>query len=59
MILQKLIFPNNSFDLIICNHVLEHVLRDDLAISEIYRVLKKNGMAFLMVPVDNTLEKNL
>ena len=45
-------FPDNSFDFIICNHVLEHVPDDLKALSELYRVLKKNGVAMLQVPVN-------
>jgi len=44
-------FPDNSFDLIVCVHVLEHI-RDDLrAIRELYRVLKPGGKALLAVPI--------
>lgn len=42
----------NTFDLIICNHVLEHIPDDAKAISEIYRVLKPGGQALLMIPID-------
>lgn len=50
-------FPNNHFDLIICNHVLEHVLDDIKAMQEIRRVLKVGGIAILMVPIDVDMEK--
>ncbi|NTU97078.1 MAG: methyltransferase domain-containing protein [Chlorobiaceae bacterium] len=51
-------FPDVSFDVIFCSHVLEHIEDDRKAIGEIYRVLKKNGWAILMVPVtaDKTIE---
>ena len=48
-------FPNNSFDVIYCNHVLEHVNDDKKAMSEFYRVLKNEGWAILSVPI--TVEK--
>lgn len=44
-------FPENSFDLIICNHVLEHIPTDLAAMRELCRVLKKDGKAILMVPL--------
>lgn len=50
-------FPDASFDVIFCNHVLEHVDDDRKAMRELYRVLKKNGWAILMVPV--TAEKTI
>ena len=31
-------FKDNSFDFLLCNHVLEHIEDDQKAISEIYRV---------------------
>jgi 2-polyprenyl-3-methyl-5-hydroxy-6-metoxy-1,4-benzoquinol methylase len=40
-------FPEASFDVIICNHVLEHVLDDAKAMSELYRTLKPGGWAIL------------
>lgn len=45
-------FTDNSFDLILCNHVLEHIPDDKKAMQELYRVLKPNGMAILQVPLD-------
>lgn len=47
--------PDNSFDAIMCNHVLEHVPDDLKAMSEFRRVLTPGGVAFLMVPI--TVEK--
>ncbi|MFA6422557.1 MAG: methyltransferase domain-containing protein [Candidatus Buchananbacteria bacterium] len=44
-------YPNNTFDMIICNHVLEHIVDEQKALSEIKRVLKPNGQAILQVPV--------
>jgi SAM-dependent methyltransferase len=43
---------DESFDTVICIHVLEHVVDDHKAISELYRVLKKGGCAILQVPYD-------
>jgi len=48
----KLPFEENSFNLIICNHVLEHVHDHIKAISELYRVLKKGGTLIAQVPID-------
>ena len=44
-------FGDNHFDLIICNHVLEHIDRDTDAMGELYRVLKVKGKAILQVPL--------
>lgn len=43
-------FPENHFDLVICAHVLEHVVDDHKAMSELYRVLTPGGTAILLVP---------
>ena len=43
-------FPDASFDVVICNHVLEHVPDDRKAMSELHRVLRPGGWAVLMVP---------
>ncbi len=50
--IQALPFPDESFDLILCNHVLEHIPDDRLAMRELYRVLAPGGTAILLVPID-------
>ena len=45
-------FAAESFDFLMCNHVLEHVEDDRRALSEFHRVLKPGGWAILMCPVD-------
>ncbi len=45
-------FEDNSYDFIICNHVLEHIPDDTKAMKEVYRVLTPNGTAILQVPYD-------
>jgi len=44
-------FENDYFDFIICNHVLEHIVDDRKAMSELFRVLKFGGEAILQVPI--------
>lgn len=44
-------YGNDTFDCIICIHVLEHVEDDRRAIGELYRVLKPGGWALISVPV--------
>ncbi len=39
-----------KFDLIVCYHVLEHIIDDRKAMAELYRVLKKNGRALIQTP---------
>ena len=43
-------FKDNSYDVIFCNHVLEHIPDDSKALQELYRVLKPKGMAILQIP---------
>jgi predicted SAM-dependent methyltransferase len=45
-------FSDNQYDMILCNHVLEHIPDDTKAMQEIYRVLKPGGMAILQIPQD-------
>lgn len=48
----QLPFADNSYDIIFCNHVLEHIPDDKKAMQELYRVLKPGGMAILQIPQD-------
>lgn len=50
--LLKIPFEPESFDIVICNHVLEHIPEDESAMKELQRVLKKSGWGILMVPID-------
>ncbi|MEQ9403143.1 MAG: methyltransferase domain-containing protein [Cyclobacteriaceae bacterium] len=50
-------FEENSFDVIFCNHVLEHVKSDIKALDEMKRVLKPGGWAILQVPFFYPLPK--
>ena len=51
--ITKVQFADNSFDYLICNHVLEHVPDDVTAMAECFRVLKPGGLAFFSVPVSD------
>ncbi len=55
--IQDMPFETNSFDVVICNHVLEHVPDDKKAMSEIFRILNPGGYAILQVPGDFSREK--
>jgi predicted SAM-dependent methyltransferase len=54
--ITQMSFKENSFDIIICNHVLEHTQNDRKAMHELYRILNPNGWAILQVPISNMLE---
>jgi SAM-dependent methyltransferase len=51
--ITKIQFPDDTFDLVVCNHVLEHVPDDRTAVRELFRVLKPKGMAYISVPQTN------
>jgi SAM-dependent methyltransferase len=62
--IQDIPYDDDFFNLIICNHVLEHVPDDNKAMEELHRIVKpasQNGGAIIMVPLDfnrsETLEK--
>lgn len=44
-------YADDTFDVIYCSHVLEHVPDDRRAIRELHRVLKSDGWAVLLVPI--------
>lgn len=49
--------PDNHFDCVLCSHVLEHVLDDQKAMCELFRILKPGGWAILNSPVDLNRDK--
>lgn len=49
--ITKLSFADNTFDIIFCSHVLEHIEDDSKAMREVYRVLRPGGFAILQVPL--------
>lgn len=61
MDVHEIPFPESSFDMVFCNHVLEHVTDDRKAMREIYRVMKPGGWGILLIPLfyplpDQTIE---
>jgi len=52
MDISNIQFPDGHFDAIYCSHVLEHVPDDLKAMREFARVLKPDGWAILLVPID-------
>lgn len=48
----KLPFEDNTFDIILCNHVLEHIPDDTRAMQELHRVMKVGGMGIFQIPQD-------
>ena len=58
--IQKTPFADETFDVVICNHVMEHVSDDSVAMAEVHRILKPGGWAMLQVPIalrlDHTIE---
>jgi predicted SAM-dependent methyltransferase len=57
--LLDLPYAAGSFDVVICNHVLEHVDDDRRALDEIRRVLRPDGRAILMSPIDDACSSTI
>ncbi len=56
---QNIPFSDSSFDVVICNHVLEHVDDDRKAMNELLRVMKPGGFGIFQVPLDSSIEVTL
>jgi len=59
MDILNMVFESESIDTFICSHVLEHIKDDNKAMKEVARILKKDGIAILLVPIngrENTTE---
>ncbi len=48
--LQKIDRDSHHYDIVMCNHVLEHVPYDNAALNELFRITKEDGFVFLTVP---------
>jgi SAM-dependent methyltransferase len=51
------VYADDSFDIFVCSHVLEHVDDDVKAMSELYRILKREGFGIAMVPLFKEVER--
>lgn len=54
--IQHIPIGDGEFDVVICNHILEHVEDDRLALREIYRVMRKGGWGVILSPIDTERE---
>jgi SAM-dependent methyltransferase len=52
-------FKDNTFDVIFCNHVLEHVEDANQCMRELYRIMRPGGWGIFQVPLDTTRETTL
>lgn len=52
-------FPDNFFDIIICNDLIEHLEKPRIALENILRVLKRDGVLYINTPNFNWLRKKL
>lgn len=50
---EKLPFADDSFDSVLCTEVIEHLPRPQIAIDEMFRVLKPGGLAVISTPNEN------
>ncbi|MBR5334467.1 MAG: class I SAM-dependent methyltransferase [Alistipes sp.] len=53
---QDIPLADGSFDVIICNHIMEHVEDDAKALRELFRVMKRNGWGVILSPIDKSRE---
>lgn len=50
--IQHIPLENESFDVVFCNHIMEHVEDDLRAMREIYRVMRHGGWVVVLSPVE-------
>lgn len=57
MDITNILFQDNTFDVILCNQVLEHIVDDRKAMEELFRVLRPEGWCLINIPIDLKREK--
>jgi len=57
--IQRMPFADKTFDVVLCNHVMEHVTDDRMAMTEVFRVLRPGGWALLQVPIALALDRTI
>lgn len=50
--IRQIPFADESFDVVICNHIMEHIDDDRLAMREVRRVMKVGGWGIILSPID-------
>ncbi len=53
---QSIPLPDDSYDVIICNHIMEHVMDDVKAMGELHRIMKPGGWGVVLSPVERDRE---
>lgn len=53
------IYDDKTFDIFICSHVLEHIEEDRLALKELNRILRPNGIGLVLVPILLNIDKSI
>jgi SAM-dependent methyltransferase len=51
--LHKIPLEDNQYEVIFCNHVMEHVKDDLQCMKELYRIMKPGGWGIMQVPIDS------
>lgn len=57
--IQNLTIPDGTYDIVLSNHVIEHVPDDDKALSEMCRILRSGGKAIITIPGDFQRDKTI
>ena len=51
---QAIPLADESVDVVICNHLLEHVASDAVALGELHRIMRRGGWGVVLAPVDHS-----
>lgn len=57
--IQNLNMPDSTYDVVLCNHVIEHVADEGAALASVCRILKPGGQAYITLPGDFRREKTI